>query len=69
MLICPQLFDPNYFLKRVLAGGGLNGDPAQFGELVDAGLAAKPAIAAAFHAAKWHLRFVVHGGAIDVANA
>ena len=47
----------------------MNGDPAQFGELVDAGLAAKAAVATAFYAAKRHLGFVVDGGAVDVANA
>src|SRR5882724_5090295 len=44
-------------------------DPPEIGELVDHGLAAKPAIAARLHAAERHLRLVGDGGAIDVANA
>src|SRR3954447_18569021 len=48
---------------------GLDGDPAQIGELGDAGLAAEAAVARSLHAAERHLRFVMYGRAVDVADA
>lgn len=46
-----------------------HGDPAQFGEAVDASLATEFAIARRLGAAEGHLRFVMHGRAVDVADA
>ena len=43
------------------------GDPAQVREFVNRSVAAKPAIAAGFHAAKWHVRLVLHCRSVDVA--
>src|SRR5688572_4194318 len=54
---------------RVVAGFGLEGDPAQLGERVDTGLAAEPAVARGLDPAEWHLRLVRHGRGVDVANA
>ena len=42
-------------LKRILTRRSLNRDPAQFRKLIDTCLAAKAAIATAFHTAKRHL--------------
>src|SRR5690348_13490741 len=52
-----------------LAGKGLDGDPAQLGELIDARHAAEAAITGSAHAAERHLRLVVHRGAVDVAHS
>src|SRR5690606_24966289 len=56
-------------LERIVAWRGLHGYPAQLGELVDARLAAETAETAALDAAERHLGLVVHGGAVDVADA
>jgi len=50
-------------------GSCLDGDPAQFGEGVDAGPSAKAAIAGSLDAAEGHLRLVMDGGAVDMADA
>jgi aryl-alcohol dehydrogenase-like predicted oxidoreductase len=55
--------------ERVVPLARLHGDPAQLRELVDRGLPAEAAVARALHAAKRHLRLVVHGGTVHVANA
>ncbi|MNO04147.1 hypothetical protein D3C81_2250720 [compost metagenome] len=47
----------------------LQGDPAQLGELVDGRAAAEAAVATRLDPAKRHLRLVVHGRAIDMADA
>jgi hypothetical protein len=47
----------------------LDGDPARFGEAIDALPPAELAIAGGADAAEGHLGFVVHGGAVDVADA
>src|SRR3546814_9795017 len=52
-----------------MAGLGLHRDPAQLSETVDPGLAAETAVAGVAHAAKGHLRLVMHGGTVDVAHA
>src|SRR5690349_8346756 len=48
---------------------GLDGDPAQFGEGIDPGPASEAAVARSLDPAEWHLRFVVHGRAVDVTDA
>src|SRR5688572_28219118 len=48
---------------------GLDRDPSQLGEGIDAGLAAEAAVARRLHPAERHLRLVVHGRAVDVADA
>jgi hypothetical protein len=55
--------------ERVVPRRRLHRDPAQVGELRDAGLAAEAAHPAAFDAAERHLRFIVHRGRIDMADA
>src|SRR5690606_35093848 len=55
-------------LERVVPRRGLHGDPAQFGELVDARLAAEAPDAAALDAAERHLRLVVDRRAVDVTD-
>ena len=52
-----------------MSGLALNRDPAQLGETVYAGLAAETAVSGRAHPAEGHLRLVVHGGAVDVADA
>src|SRR5581483_7864896 len=47
----------------------LDRDPAQLGELVDAGFAAKATVARSLHASERHLRLVMHGRSIDVADS
>ena len=49
--------------------GGVDGDPAQFGELLDSGATAEPSVAAFFRTAEGHLCFVMNGGAVDVAHS
>src|ERR1700759_5136843 len=46
----------------------LDRDPAQFGDLVDHGVAAETAIAAGLGAAERHLRLVSDGRAVDMAD-
>ena len=55
--------------NRIVNRPVLHGDPAQFGEFGDAGLTAEAAVARCLDAAEGHLRFVMHGGAVDVADA
>ena len=54
--------------KRVVSWCGLNGHPAHFGERIDARLAAEATVTRGFGATKRHLRFVMDGGAVDMAN-
>src|SRR5690606_30892562 len=54
---------------RVVPRLGLDGDPAQLGESVDPRLAAEAAIARGLHAPERHLRLVLHGRPVDVADA
>ena len=56
-------------LDRVVARARLDRDPAQLGELLQRGPAAEAAEAARLHAAERHLRLVVHGRAVHVADA
>src|SRR5579875_24218 len=56
-------------LNRVLARLVLDGDPAQLGELLGRPFAAEAAPAAGLDAAERHLRLVMHGGVVDVADA
>src|SRR5579863_6205632 len=51
-----------------MAGLRFDRNPAQFRELLDARFAAKASVAGRAHTAEWHLRFVVYGRSIDVAN-
>src|SRR3954470_15686659 len=44
-------------------------DPAELGEGVDPGLAAKPSVARCTNTAEWHLRLVLNSRPVDVANA
>src|ERR1700683_3283381 len=46
----------------------LDCDPSQFGECVDPGCAAESPVAGCPYTAEWHLSFVVHRRAIDVAD-
>ena len=55
--------------ERVVHRLGLDGDPAELGELVDRRLAAEAPVAAGLDAAEGHLRLVVDGRPVDVANA
>src|SRR5690554_6113534 len=48
---------------------GFDCDPTQLCESVDAGLAAEAPIPRGLHAAERHLRFIVHGRPVDVADA
>lgn len=43
-------------------------DPAQFGESLDAGLAAEAPVSRILDSAAGHLGLVVNGGAVDVAD-
>ncbi|ABA49037.1 hypothetical protein BURPS1710b_1050 [Burkholderia pseudomallei 1710b] len=54
--------------ERIVARSRLHGDPAQIGELGDARLAAEVAEAAVLHAAERHLRLVVNGRPVHVAD-
>src|SRR4051794_25659232 len=56
-------------LDRVAAGAVLDRHPAQLGELVQRRVAAEAAPAGGLDAAEGHLRLVVDGGAVDVADA
>ena len=56
-------------LRTDSAAARLDRDPAQLGELVDHRLAAEAAVAGRLDAAERHLRLVVHGRAVDVADA
>ena len=56
-------------LERIVRRSGADGEPTQLSELLNAGPAAEPAVAAGLGAAEGHLRFIVHGRAIDVAHA
>ena len=56
-------------LYREMAGLGLDRDPTQFGEAVDAGLAAEATVTGSLGAAERHLCLVMHGRAVDVADA
>ncbi len=47
----------------------LHGHPAQLREVLNRGLAAKTAVTAGLDPTKGHLRFVMHGRAIDMADA
>src|SRR3954452_19063133 len=57
------------FLDRVVTRGLLDRDPAELGELLERGGAAEAAPARLLDAAERHLRLVVHGGGVDVADA
>lgn len=47
----------------------LQRDPSQFGEFRNARRAAKTAVTGGLHSTERHLRLVVNGGSVDVANA
>src|SRR4051794_18628575 len=55
--------------EGVMLSGILDRDPTQIGEFGDCRLAAETAVTAALDAAERHLRLVVHGRAIDMADA
>src|SRR3954470_7251576 len=57
------------FLDRVVTRGLLDRDPAELGELLERGRAAEAAPARLLDAAERHLRLVVQGGGVDVADA
>src|SRR6266700_3115954 len=59
--------DP-YELNGEVAGLSLGGDPAQFGELIDARFPAKASVAGRPDTSEGHLRLVMDGGAVDVTN-
>ncbi len=54
---------------RVMPGTVLQGHPTQLGEMLDGRLAAKAAVTTGLDPAKGHLRLIVHGRPVDVANA
>src|SRR5690606_5743757 len=54
--------------ERIMARRGLDGNPTQVRELMDTRGTAEAADTAAFHAAKRHLRLIMNGGSVDVAN-
>ena len=56
-------------LDRIVPGFAGDGDPAQFGEGLDPGLAAEAAVARGAGSAERHLRLVGDGRAVDVADA
>src|SRR5277367_1357571 len=56
-------------LDRVVGWSAADCDPAQLGEFFEGGFAAEAAVTAVFYAAEGHLRLVVNGGAVDVADA
>src|SRR5262245_30010431 len=47
---------------------GLDGDPLEFGELLDPCPAAETAIAGSLGAAERHLRLIMHGRAVDMRD-
>lgn len=55
--------------ERVVHRLGLNCHPAQLGKLVDRRFSTEAAVSARLHAAKRHLRFVLHRRSIDVERA
>lgn len=55
--------------ERVGAWCGLHGNPAQVGKGRDTSLAAEMADTAALDAAERHLRLVMDGSSVDMANA
>src|SRR5580698_9082074 len=55
--------------ERVMTRRGLHGNPAQIRELSDSRLPAETSKAAALHATEGHLRFVVNGRPVDMADA
>src|SRR3569623_33904 len=65
----PSLPGGARWLDGIVARQGLDGDPAQLGVAVDAGLAAEAAVTGALGAAERHLRLVMHGRPVDVAAA
>src|SRR5437879_6420288 len=56
-------------LKRIVPGGRLDRNPTQFGELTNGSVTSKASVAASLYTAKRHLRFVMHGRTVDVADA
>jgi hypothetical protein len=44
-------------------------DPAHLRECIDACLSAESAIARILDTSEWHLRLIVYGGTVDVADA
>src|SRR5690349_7761047 len=55
--------------KRIVAWACLQRYPTQFGELGDTRLAAEASESAFLDAAEWHVRLVMHGRPVDVADA
>src|SRR5882762_11095157 len=53
----------------MVPGRGLDGDPAQVREFADRCFSSEPSVATGFDPAKGHLRLIMHGGTIDVADA
>src|SRR5262245_56728759 len=60
---------PGMTSKRIVPVPRLDGDPPQLRELGDRGLSAEAAVAGVLDPAEGHLRLVVDGGAVDVADA
>src|SRR5690606_38173695 len=56
-------------LDRITHLPGLQADPPELGEGIDPRLATEAAIAGRLHAAERHLRLVLDGRAVDVADA
>src|SRR5262245_3056364 len=56
-------------LNRIMLRSGLDRDPAQLGEFRNTRLAAEAAVAGGLCAAEGHLGLVMHGRAVDVADA
>src|SRR6266700_1426013 len=69
-----SMYALNSVSRLVLSNGevtrlGLNRDPSQFGKLVYASFAAKSTIAGRAHSTEGHLRLVVDGGTVDMADS
>ena len=56
-------------LEGIVPRPGLHCEPAQLGELGDAGAPAKTAVARGLYAAERHLRLILYRGRIDVTNS
>src|ERR1017187_8324895 len=53
----------------IVGGRAADRHPAKFGEFLKAGFAAEATVAAVLDSAERHLRLIVNGGAIDVADS
>lgn len=60
---------PGPMSERIVTRLGLQRDPAQFGKSVDAGTSTKATPTRILHAPERHLRFVVNGRSVDMADA